>query len=167
MKRLGGLLRRQDAFGEPITINYRGETTFTTMLGAIVSFAEKVFILVVAVMGLIDLFTYKDPNITQYSIYDSRQDNKEYNFKEANGSLLFGIFHEKDEKYVDLDPRYGRMRMGQRTTKWNDDLSYDTDIMDVSVDRLTRENFPNEYEVFMDDISDEMASLLGPVYLTK
>ena len=75
MKRLGGLLRKQDAFGEPVTINYRGDTTFTTMLGAIVSFVEKVFILVVAVMGLIDLYTYKDPNVTQYSIYDMRNDD--------------------------------------------------------------------------------------------
>ena len=112
MKRLSGLLRRQDAFGEPVSINYRGETSFTTMLGAIVSFVEKVFILVVAVMSLIDLFTYKDPNITQFSIYNARNDNKECNFKQANGGFLFAFWDKTVKNYVALDPRYGKLRIG-------------------------------------------------------
>ena len=124
MKRLGGLLRRQDAFGEPVTINYRGDKTFTTMLGAVVSFVEKVFILVVAVMGLIDLFTYKDPNITQFSIYDTRIDNKEFNFKQANGGFLFAIFDKTAKNYVALDPRYGKLRIGQLATNVTDDLKF-------------------------------------------
>ena len=64
---LGRFLKRQDAFGEPVTINYRGEATYNTMWGAFWTIVEKVFILVVAILGLIDLLAYKDPSVTQVS----------------------------------------------------------------------------------------------------
>ena len=73
------------------------------MLGAIVSIVQKIFILVVGSMGLVDLMTFKDPNITQYTIYDARLDGKEVGFKEANGNLFFAIYDIKENKYVELD----------------------------------------------------------------
>ena len=148
MKRLGGLLRKQDAFGEPISINYKGDATFTTMLGAIISLVEKVFILVVGVMGLIDLFSYKDSNITQYSVYDARLDGKEINFKEAHGSFLFGIIDYRNEnhEYVELDPRFGKLTMAQLTIAYGDDLKPINVIQEVSVDKFTRKDFPEEFE---------------------
>ena len=88
-------LQKQDSFGEPVSINYRGEVTFTTMVGAIVSIVEKIFILVVGAMGLLDLMTYQDPNITQYSVYDARLDGKEIGFTEANGNLFFAIYNSE------------------------------------------------------------------------
>ena len=39
------------------------------------------FILAVIVIGVIDLLNYENPNITQYKIYDSRKDDKEFKFK--------------------------------------------------------------------------------------
>ena len=122
MKRLGGLLRKQDAFGEPVSINYRGDTTFTTMLGAIVSFVEKIFILVVAVMGLIDLFTYQDPNITMYSVYDARLDGKEISLEEANVNIIFGIYNKQLNQFVKLDPRFGKLTIGQLSVSYAEDL---------------------------------------------
>ena len=122
MKRLGGLLRKQDAFGEPVSINYRGDTTFTTMLGAIVSFVEKIFILVVAVMGLIDLFTYQDPNITMYSVYDARLDGKEISLEEANVNIIFGIYNKQLNQFVKLDPRFGKLTIGQLSVSHAEDL---------------------------------------------
>ena len=65
-----------------MSINYKGESTYNTLWGAFLSISEKLFILVVAVLGLLDLFAYKDPSITQYQIEDNRKDDKLFNFAE-------------------------------------------------------------------------------------
>ena len=67
MERLSGLIKSQDAFGEQVGINYKGETHFKTWPGATLTLMEKIFILVVAMIGLAELFSFKDPNITQVS----------------------------------------------------------------------------------------------------
>ena len=59
-------MQEQDVFGEPVTIGYKGSATYKTPWGALLSVLEKVFILIVACMGLADLFAYKDPNVTQF-----------------------------------------------------------------------------------------------------
>ena len=61
---MGDVVRGQDAFGEPVTINYKGGATYNTILGGAVTLVEKIFILVVGVLGLLDLVSYQDPNIT-------------------------------------------------------------------------------------------------------
>ena len=60
----------------------------------------------VAATGVIDLFNYKDPSITQYKIYDKRQDDQEINFGENYGGFLFGLLNADDE-FEKLDPKYG------------------------------------------------------------
>ena len=42
-------------------------------------------------IGIIDLFNYKDPNITQYRIFDKRSDDQELNMAGNYGSFLIGI----------------------------------------------------------------------------
>ena len=74
MKKFGEFLKKQDAFGHAVTINYRGEEMYRTMWGALLTFAQRIFILVVALVGVIDLFNYKNPKITQYTIFDKRTD---------------------------------------------------------------------------------------------
>ena len=91
MTSVAEFLRKQDAFGYAVTLNYRGDDMYNTAWGGILTLAQKVFILVVAVMGVIDLFNYKDPNITQYKIYDKRNDNREFNYGELHGAFLFAF----------------------------------------------------------------------------
>ena len=40
---------------------------------------------------MIDLVNYKDPNITQYRIFDKRNDDQELNMAENNGSFLIDL----------------------------------------------------------------------------
>ena len=88
---LGKFLKKQDAFGQAVTINYKGEDVYTTTWGAFLTLVQKIFILVVAMIGMLDLFAYKDPNITQYSIFDKRSDNQEFNFEENYGGFIIGL----------------------------------------------------------------------------
>ena len=66
-----------------------------------------------------------------------------------------------------MDPRYGKLRIGQLETNFTEDLKLELNESDVSVDILTKENFPVEYEVYFEGVSDEKAQKLGPVFFTK
>ena len=68
MSKFLSFLKSQDVFGEPVTLNYNGESTYKTWIGALVTLILKSFILVFATTEIIGLFNYKDPKITQVSI---------------------------------------------------------------------------------------------------
>ena len=91
MRSLGEFVKKQDAFGYAVTLNYKGEDMYKTMWGAILTLAQMTFILVVAVIGVMDLVAFKDPNITQYRIFDKRDDNTELSFSELHGGFFFAI----------------------------------------------------------------------------
>ena len=61
------------------------------MWGALLTIAQKSFILIVAIVGVIDLLNFKDPSIVQYTIFDRRLDELEINFAETYGSFVFGF----------------------------------------------------------------------------
>lgn len=60
-------LKSYDVFGEPIGLNYDGDSTFKTLLGAFVTILIKIFLLVFATSQIIALIGYKDPIISQVS----------------------------------------------------------------------------------------------------
>ena len=67
MRSCSSYLKSFDAFGEPIGLNYDGESTFKTLLGAFVTIVIKSFLLVFATTQTIALMGYKDPTISQVS----------------------------------------------------------------------------------------------------
>ena len=67
MSKFMNFLKAQDVFGEPVTLNYQGESTYKTWLGALVTLALKIFILIFATTEVIKLANYEDPQITQVS----------------------------------------------------------------------------------------------------
>ena len=50
-----------DSFGEAVSINYRGDSTFKTGVGAFFTLCLRVFILYYGVAQFIDVTQYKDP----------------------------------------------------------------------------------------------------------
>ncbi len=48
MGRFSSFVRSFDVFGEPVALNYDGDSSFKTLIGAIITIAIKVFILVFA-----------------------------------------------------------------------------------------------------------------------
>ena len=67
MSKFLNFLKAQDVFGEPVTLNYEGESTYKTWIGALVTLALKCFILVFATTEIIKLANYEDAKITQVS----------------------------------------------------------------------------------------------------
>ena len=62
-------------------------------------------------MGIVDLMSYKDPNITQYKIFDKRNDDKEYNLAENYGNFIIGLGTDEGNPVETIDPRYGSIRL--------------------------------------------------------
>ena len=60
---LGGLrdwLVSFDAFGEPVSLNYNGDTTYKTAVGALLSISIKAFLLFFAAQQVLALMAYED-----------------------------------------------------------------------------------------------------------
>ena len=56
--------RSFDNFGEPISVNYKGDTTYKTSVGALFSLLLRIFILGFGIFTLLDVVGYQDPQIT-------------------------------------------------------------------------------------------------------
>ncbi len=74
MKSILSYIVSVDSFGEPISVNYKGDSSYKTLIGALATIVLKTFVLVYASIQLIGLFEYADPDITQYVIYEPRTD---------------------------------------------------------------------------------------------
>ena len=53
-----------DAFGEPITLNYKGSSTYKTGVGAFFTIGLRLFIIMYGLKSLIKVLQYDDPTIT-------------------------------------------------------------------------------------------------------
>ena len=53
-----------DVFGEPVSVNYRGETSYKTAVGAFLTICLKSFLFVVAAASFLDLVQYRDPLVS-------------------------------------------------------------------------------------------------------
>ena len=63
-------------------------------------------LLVVVIEGLLNLITTKVPSIQQYSVFDKRTDDKEFNFGESYGGFLFGLYDGGVIRQIPIDSRY-------------------------------------------------------------
>ena len=50
---------------------------------------------------------YKDPQMTQYSVFEPRNDETLYNFGDMSASFGFGLYKSATFEYIDIDPSYG------------------------------------------------------------
>ena len=58
-------LRALDTFGEPVGVNFKGESNYRTILGAICTIGIQSFLLVYTTQQMFNLFNYAEPTIIQ------------------------------------------------------------------------------------------------------
>ena len=56
-----------DQFGNATTMNYKGDKTYKTGVGAFFSISIQIFLLVFGLFALLEVIAYQDPQITQVS----------------------------------------------------------------------------------------------------
>ena len=67
MKGLSGYFKSLDAFGEPVSLNYSGNSSYKTMAGALVTLIIRCFMIVYGVTQFFVVYSYEDPIISQVS----------------------------------------------------------------------------------------------------
>jgi len=94
-----------DAFGTPIGVNWKGKQSYNTAVGALFTIAIKIFLMVYAGTKCLQLVSYQDPQISQFTLFRPRLGEDPINLGESLASLAF-ILTTKDTNSVAPDPRY-------------------------------------------------------------
>lgn len=96
------LLRGLDDYGHPIRLSYKGEETFQTLGGSILSITVQGLTLAMIITAFTEVFRMQEPKITQYLRPLQAQDRKEIGeVKFADYGYTMGVFLAFDE----LDPK--------------------------------------------------------------
>lgn len=61
------MVKSLDSFGVPVGLNYKGDSSFKTMPGALLSFVLLGFLLFFLGQSLLELVEFKNPQITEVS----------------------------------------------------------------------------------------------------
>lgn len=68
MKKLREFITSFDVFSEPVSLNYKGETSYKTVVGAFFSISIKIFLIIYATQQMLALINYDSPQITNVSL---------------------------------------------------------------------------------------------------
>ena len=61
------MLRSLDNFGHPIQLNYKGNETYQSACGGLLTIAVQVITLIASISALTEVFGMKDPKITSFT----------------------------------------------------------------------------------------------------
>ena len=92
------LVRSVDAFGHDIKMNYRGEESYNSLLGGIITMGVYALTLVLVVRAVTEIIYMQDPSLTEYSkplTLEERADwvplsHKDFNFMIGFATTVFG-----------------------------------------------------------------------------
>ena len=96
--------RSFDGYGEPVQVTYKGDSTYKTYIGALVTLGMQGFMLMFTLTGVLSLLNYDNPQITQYVVYDNRNDNMTVNMDESHGEIMYGFLDLLTNKFIPIDP---------------------------------------------------------------
>ena len=107
-----------DGYGEPVSVTYQGDCTYKTQGGALITIAMRSFMLLFSLVGVYELFSYKNPQVNQYKIYDERTDGTELNYGESLAYLSFGLYNAAKNAFVVPDPSIASIKIQLVQIDW-------------------------------------------------
>ena len=110
-----GNLKSRDKFGHSLEVNYKGERSFKTFLGAVITTLIQFLVLTFFLLKIIALVTMSNPNITSYErpmYLEEVTDFDKMYFKDYDFNMGFAIKRELGEgegtRQVDIPVEFGR-----------------------------------------------------------
>ena len=76
------------------------------------------FILIFGLFSFIEIYEHRNPQITQFTIYEKRYKAQEFNFGELYGAIAFGFQNPKNLNFVEVDPKYGSLSLHSISQDW-------------------------------------------------
>ena len=136
-----------DAYGEPITVTYKGDSTYKTNVGAFLTVCMKAFMLFFTLEGIFALLDYQNPQINQYRIFDERNDGREVNLGESLGYPMFGAFSNLKSDFVEVDPSIAEFKVDVIQFDWNSTTPLNPVIVkELEITSITPETHPDYFK---------------------
>ena len=103
-----------DSYGEPIKVNYKGNSSYQTIVGAILSILASLLILAYALVQLEMLISRSNASVSvtgEFEDYASADDSYSLEESELGVLLRFQMVSEDGtiKTLDDIDPKYGRV----------------------------------------------------------
>ena len=83
------LLSSLDEFGHPMSLTYKGEFTYQTLIGGVLSIIMQVLVAIMIINAVIEVYNVDEPTITSFERFIPLEDRNE-----------LGAFHFDDYSYV-------------------------------------------------------------------
>ena len=104
-------LRKCDMLGAPITLKSGGISSYASTGGGLASIVIKIFILAFFCMQLVAVLGYNDPQITSFTVLDSRESMTSPVTLGENRFEFYFYFTDLLARPVILDKRIGSLKL--------------------------------------------------------
>ena len=122
MSQFRQFLESFDAYGVPVTVNYKGSDVFKTPFGGIVSIISSLLVLGFAITKFEQLVTRASPNVTTTTEFVSyHKSSDKYNLKQHEFEAMIRVENMSGPKTTSHDhisEKYGRIVAHQVSAKW-------------------------------------------------
>ena len=118
-----------DGYGEPVSVSYKGETTYKTPGGALLTIAMRSFMLLFSVFGIFELLSYKNPRVNQFRIYDERTNGEEINYGDAQAFIVLGLYNPSTNSFDVPDPSIASIDFQVVRIDWQSETPFILDVI--------------------------------------
>ena len=105
------LLSSLDEFGHPMSLTYKGEFTYQTLVGGVLSIIMQILVAIMIINAAIEIYTVNEPTITSFERFIPLEDRIElgaFRFDDYGYIMAFRVEVEIDgETIYDLPPEVG------------------------------------------------------------
>ena len=112
----GTFLLSKDLLGHGLTLNYRGNSTYNTYVGSILSICIYVLVMVQLIDKTTDLVDMRDPNVSSLTRPMLEAENTDFGdiMLEEFRFNLGVYFHGKDRKPLEIPTDIGRIFVAEK-----------------------------------------------------
>lgn len=103
--------RSFDTFGNSIQINYQGNESFQTLGGGLFSLVLRLGMTAFLVAKVVEVYNYEEPQITSYTIYESREKAQPIELSNSSFELYVGLLEPQSNSFIEIEPKYGSITM--------------------------------------------------------
>ena len=136
------LAKHLDMFGATVRLNYRGEESYKTGCGALMTVLINGFMLYYAVSCFVRVSNNSDPQLSSYEILDTREEMDPMNLGELGFDMIFGFADSLTLAPIPFEPRFGRFDLSQSR-------------IDTKIGEMKRQTNKRPLEVYERDLGQE------------
>ena len=84
-------VRSMDAFGTPVNVKYKGESSYKTVSGGVLTIAVVFIVMIMLLCGLGRIAGGDDAEYSTFSVSNARARDDAFNVAQSNGQMYVGL----------------------------------------------------------------------------